>query len=105
MKTHLPRTERDKESRNIIHSTLNFVNTSAARIILGSVNLFITYGRNLKMVLEDCIKPHPTLIRNWKDIDHFAEGELKQMCIGVYKEIFSFVSLMQNFHIEVNEDA
>ena len=38
-------------------------------------------------------------------IDHFAEGKLKQMCIGVYKEIFSFVSLMQNFHIEVNEDA
>lgn len=105
MKTHLLRTERDKESRNIIHSTLNFVNTSAAKIILGSVNLFITYGRNLKMVLEDCIKPHPTLIRNWKDIDHFAEGKLKQMCISVYKEFFSFVSLMQNFHIEVNEDA
>lgn len=104
MKTHLPRTERDKESRNIIHSTLNFVNSSAARIILSSVNLFIVYGRNLKMILEDCVKQYPTLIRNWKDIDHFVEGKLKQMCISVYKEIFAFVSLMQNFHIEVNED-
>lgn len=104
MKTHLPRTERDKESRNIIRSTINFVNDSAGRLILSSTKLFISYDRNLKMILEDCVKQHPSLIRNWKDIDHFAEGHLKAMCIEAYKTIFSFVSLMQNFPVELHEE-
>lgn len=104
MKTHLPRTERDKESRNIIHSTINFVNDSAGKLILNSSRLFISYDRNLKMILEDCVKQHPVLIRNWKEIDHFAEEKLKTMCIDAYKTIFSFVSLMQNFPVELHEE-
>ena len=104
MKTHLPRTERDKESRNIIKSTLNFVNDSAGKIILSSTEIFITYGKNLKMVIEDSAKKQPTLIRNWKDIDHFAEGKLKQMCVDAYKEIYGFVSLMQNFEIRIHDE-
>ncbi len=104
MKTHLPRSERDKEARNIIHSTLNFINNSAAQLIKSAIALFVTYDKNLKMVLEDCVKQHPTLIINWKEIDHFAEEKLRQMCIDVYKAIFAFVSLLQNFHVEVHED-
>ena len=104
MKTHLPRTDRDKESRNIIKSTLNFVNDSAGKIILSSNELFITYGKNLKMVIEDSTKKQPALIRNWKDIDHFAEGKLKQMCVDAYKELYGFVSLMQNFAVHLHDE-
>ncbi len=104
MKTHLPRADRDKESKGIIISTLNMINGQAARIILDATKILVTYDRNLKMILEDCVKQHPTLIINWKDIDHFAEGQLKQMSIDAYKQIFTFVSLMQNFKIVPPED-
>jgi hypothetical protein len=105
MKTHLPRTERDKESRNIISSTITFINDSAAQLIIDATKLFISYDRNLKMILEDCVKQRPTLIRNWKEIDHFADEKLRQMCVDAYKQIFAFVSLLQNFPVEIREQG
>lgn len=104
MKTLLPRTERDKDSRNIIQSTLETINNTAGRLILDSVKLFVIYDRNLKMILEDCVKKTPALIINWKDIDHFAEGQLKDMSIAVYKKIFAFVSLLQTFQIQLTDE-
>ncbi len=104
MKTHLPRADRDKDSKGIIQSTLNQVNDAAGKLIKKAINLLISYDRNLKMILEDCVKKHQELILNWNDIDHFAEGQLKQMSIDAYKKIFSFVSLMQNFPIELTEE-
>ncbi len=101
MKTLLPRTERDKEARNIISSTLDYINDSAGKIILDAIKHFVIYDKNLKMVLEDCVKKNPELVVNWKDLDHFAEGQLRQMCIDSYKKIFAFVSLMQSFHVEL----
>ena len=56
------------------------------------------------MILEDCVKKTPALIINWKDIDHFAEGQLKDMSIAVYKKIFAFVSLLQTFPIELTDE-
>lgn len=105
MKTHLPRADRDKESRSIIQSTLTHVNDTAGILIKKSITLLISYDRNLKMILEDCVKKHQELILNWAEIDHFAEGQLKQMSIDAYKKIFAFVSLLQNFPIELSEDA
>ncbi|MCQ2240978.1 DUF5312 family protein [Treponema sp.] len=104
MKTHLPRADRDKDSKGIIQSTLNQVNDTAGRQIKKAINLLISYDRNLKMILEDCVKKHQELILNWNDIDHFAEGQLKQMSIDAYKKIFAFVSLMQNFPIELTDE-
>ncbi len=104
MKTHLPQTERNKESRNIISSTLNHVNDEAGKLIIESAQNLISYDKNLKMVLEDCVKQRPVLIMNWKAIDHFTEGNLKQMCVDAYKMIFNFVSLLQNFPIKLHED-
>ena len=105
MKTHLPRADRDKESRNIIQSTLTHINDTAGILIKKSIALLVSFDRNLKMILEDCVKKHQELILNWNDIDHFAEGQLKQMSIDAYKKIFSFVSLMQNFPIQISEDS
>ncbi len=105
LKTLLPRSERDKEARNIIHTTLKDVNNMAANSILEATKNFITYGRNLKMLLEDFVKlPKSELLMNWKELDHFTEGALKEMCIDVYKKIFAFVSLIQTYHIEIDED-
>ena len=105
LKTLLPRADRDKEARNIINMVLSDANNEAGRMILKATQNFITYGQNLKMGLEDFVKaPHSKLIVNWKDLDHFAEGKLKQMCIDAYKKIYLFVSLMQNFKIELTDD-
>ena len=103
VKTLLPRVERDREGKNIAQMVINDANNEAARLIMLSRQNFVTYAKNLKMLLEDFVKPRGELIRNWKALDTFAEHNLKQKCIDVYKKLFSFVSLLQNFDIEIND--
>jgi len=102
IKTLLPRADRDKESKNILTTTLRDVNNTAATLILAAGKDYITYAKNLKMVLEDFVKPRPELILNWKDLDHFAENRLKEMCVDVYKKIYLFISLVQTYNVEVD---
>ncbi|MBP5752851.1 MAG: hypothetical protein J6W60_08345, partial [Treponema sp.] len=67
---------------------------------------YVIFGRNLKMCIEDFAKaPRSELILNWKDLDKFAEGSLKQKSVAVYKKLFNFVQLMQNFQVSVNEKS
>lgn len=105
LKTYLPRADRDKEARNIIQIALRDANNAAAEIIMQTTKDYITYAKNLKMLLEDFVKyPKSEIILNWRDIDHFAEGQLKKMSIDAYKKIYAFVQLMQNFPVEIDED-
>lgn len=100
LKTFLPRAERDKEAANIIKITLRDVNDEAGGLLVQATENLIIYGRNLKMLLEDFIKqPNSELIINWKELDHFAEQNLKNNCVSVYKKIYLFVSLLQNFPV------
>lgn len=104
IKMLLPRVERDREGKNIANMVINDANNEAARLIMVSRQNFVAYAKNLKMLLEDFVKqPHSELIRNWKALDTFAEGKLKQTCIDIYKKLFSFVSLLQNFNIEISD--
>ncbi len=103
LKTLMPRIERDKEARNIAVMVLNDGNNEAAKLLLTARQHMVNYDKNLKMALEDFVKPHSELIVNWKELDHFAEGKLKQMCIDVYKTLFNFVSLLQNFQITISD--
>lgn len=104
IKMLLPRVERDREGKNIADMVINDANNEAARLLLVSRQNFVAYAKNLKMLLEDFVKqPRSELIRNWKALDTFAEGKLKQTCIDVYKKLFSFVSLLQNFNIEISD--
>ena len=105
LKTLLPRSDRDKEARNIINTVLGDANGEAARLIKTAAQNYIAYDRNLKMALEDFVKvPHSELIINWKELDHFAEGKLKQMCVDAYKRIYVFVNLLQSYNIVVKEE-
>lgn len=104
LKTLLPRVERDKESRNIIRTVLKDANNAAATIIKASMQYFISYDRNLKMCLEDFVKmPRSELLMNWKELDKYADGKLKEMCVDAYKKIYLFVQLLQNYPVEVEE--
>ncbi|MBP5158343.1 MAG: hypothetical protein ILP18_10800 [Treponema sp.] len=99
----MPRLDRDRESRNIMETTLSDVNNEAAHILGIARQNIIIFDKNLKMLLEDFVKPHPDLMRNWKDLDRYAEGKLKQKGIDVYKKLYSFIALLQNFDISISE--
>ena len=104
LKTLLPRSERDRESRNIIQTTLRDINNAAATMIMRTNQHLITYARNLKMALEDLVKyPKSELVLNWRDLDKFAEGNLKRMCVDAYKKIYLLVQLLQNFPVQIDE--
>ncbi|MBR7079266.1 MAG: hypothetical protein IKI40_01955 [Treponema sp.] len=106
LKTHLPRSDRDKEAASMIKMILGDVNDEAGEIILEASQNYVIFGRNLKMCIEDFAKaPRSELILNWKDLDKFAEGNLKQKSVSVYKKLFNFVQLMQNFQVIVNEKS
>lgn len=106
LKTHLPRSDRDKEAASMIKMILGDVNDEAGEIILEASQNYVIFGRNLKMCIEDFAKaPRSELILNWKDLDKFAEGNLKQKSVSVYKKLFNFVQLMQNFQVSVNEKS
>lgn len=105
LKTLLPRSERDREARSIIQTTLKDINNAAATMILSTNQNLITYARNLKMVLEDFVKfPKSEVILNWRDLDRFAEGKLKNMCVDAYKKIYLLVQLLQNFPVQIEEE-
>ena len=105
IKTHLPRSERDRDARGIIQTTVRDANNEAASCIITSVQNFMIFDRNLKMLLEDFVKfPRSELLLNWKDLDHFAEGRLKEMCVTVYKKIYAFVQLMQAYQVRIEEE-
>ncbi len=102
LKTYLPRSERDKEARNIINMVLGDANDEAAVLLLTSIKHYTTYGRNLKMLVEDFAKaPHSEIIINWKELDHYAENSLRQKCVDAYKKIYLFVTMLQNYNITV----
>lgn len=103
-KSILPRVDRDKESRNICTIVLNDANNEAAQLLISARTQMVNYARNLKMLLEDFMKQQPNkIIINWTDLNNHAEGKLKQKCVDVYKQIFAFVSLLQNFDIAIKD--
>jgi hypothetical protein len=97
LKTLLPRSERDKEAVNIIKTTLKDVNTQANAYVYDSTKNLIIFAKNVKALLDDHQKTHGEMIINWKEIDHFAEHPTQQLGIEIYKKIYLFANLMQNF--------
>lgn len=96
LKTLLPRTERDKESRNIIGTLLNDLNEEAKEFCIEATRNLVTIAKTLKSVMEDYAKPKGELIINWKELEKFADHPIKQLGTDVYKHIYLFVTLMQN---------
>ena len=95
-KTLLTRCERDKEAMNIIRTILKDTNSAARDILVSGTQEIITFARNLKLVLEDYAKPHPELVINWKELEHFADYNIKTHAVEIYKKLHLFVNLMQS---------
>ena len=97
LRTLLGRCERDKEAMNVLHTVLGDINNEAKNLLVSGSQNIIVFAKNIKMILEDHQKPHPELIINWKELDHFSEKPLKEMGVSVYKQLYQFVTLMQSF--------
>lgn len=96
LKTLLPRSERDKDSRNIIGTLINDLNEEAKDYCVEATRNLVTIAKSIKSVMEDYAKPKGELIINWKELEKFSEHPIKQLGIDVYKHIYLFVTLMQN---------
>ena len=104
LKTHLPRVERDKDAKDICKTILKDANNMAAEFLINATNAYIAYAKVVKMALEDFMKfPKSELILNWKELDRYSEGQLRNSSVAIYKKIFAFVSLLQQFHVTVTE--
>lgn len=96
LKSLLSRCDRDKEALNIIRTILKDLNSSARDIVVAGTQDVITFARNLKLVVEDYSKPHPELVINWKELERFADYNIKDSAVAVYKKLHLFVTLMQS---------
>lgn len=97
IKTLLPRCERDKEAANIVRTLISDANEAAVNFMGAATRDMITFAKNVKMLLADYQKKTPELVTNWNELDRFAEHPLQELGVGVYKKIYLFVTLMQNF--------
>ena len=96
IKTLLPRTDRDREATNIIHTTLRDVNALAREYLINATKAMIGFAKILKSVIEDHQKGKGEVIINWKELERFAEHPIDQLGIEVYKKLYLFVQVMQS---------
>ena len=96
LKNLLVRCERDKEAMNIMRTILKDTNSAARDILVAGTQEIITFARQLKVVLEDYAKTHPEMVINWKELEHFADYNIKNQAVEIYKKLHLFVTLMQS---------
>lgn len=95
IRTLLPKTDRDTSSRNIANRLILQANENAYNYIMTCMRNIITIGKIIKTIVEDLQKNKPTLISNYKELDHYLETPLKNFCIEIYKKIYLFSSLIK----------
>ena len=95
IKTLLPKTERDNSAKNIINRLVSEANERAYGFISDCTKDVIAIGKIIKAIVEDSAKSKPTLISNWKDLDHYCEIPIRDFSISIYKKIYLFTNLMK----------
>lgn len=95
IKTLLPKTERDTSSKNITNRLISEANETAYSYIMIATKDVVTIGKIIKTLVEDLQKPKPTLVSNYKELDHYLETPLKTFCVEIYKKIYLFTSLIK----------
>jgi hypothetical protein len=95
LRTMLTRAERDKEAVKQLRTNLKDVNDNALKFLSTGTQHFIAIARTLKNILEDFEKTPHDLITNWKELELNADRPVKEWIVEVYKQIYSFVMLMQ----------
>jgi hypothetical protein len=97
IKTLLPKTSHDTTAENIINRVVSDANDAAKGYIYTSTQNLITIGKTVKQLLEDYAKPKPIIVKNWKSLEKFIDVPMKEFCVNIYKKIYLFVQLMQQY--------
>ena len=97
VKTLLPKTAHDAGAENIINRVVSDANEQARGYIIQGTQNLIVIGKTIKQLIEDHALPKPVIVQNWKELDKFFETPVKEFSVDIYKKIYLFVQLMQNY--------
>ena len=97
VKTLLPKTAHDAGAENIINRVVSDANESARGYIIQGTQNLIVIGKTIKQLIEDYVLPKPVIVQNWKELERFIETPMKEFSVDIYKKIYLFVQLMQNY--------
>jgi hypothetical protein len=95
MRAVVVRADRDKKAIVNLRTLLQEINDQAGAMIGEATQHFVSIARILKMVFEDYGKTHPELIINWRELKSMTDKDMRTLVAGVYKQIYSFVQLLQ----------
>lgn len=97
IKTLLPKTSHDASAESIINRVVSDANEEARGFIITSTQNLIVIGKTIKQLIEDYSKEKHLIVQNWKELEKFIEEPMKEFSIKIYKKIYLFVQLMQNY--------
>lgn len=97
IKTLLPKTAHDPGAENIVKRVVTDSNDFAKKYIMSSTQNLIILGRTLKQLIEDHVKQKPEIVQNWRELEKYFEMPLKDFAVTIYKKIYLFVQLMQQY--------
>ena len=97
IKTLLPKTAHDPGAENIINRVISDSNDQAHGFLISCTQELVTIGKTLKQLIEDYVKPKPVLVQNWRELERYIDHPMKEFCVNIYKKIYLFVQLMQQY--------
>ena len=97
IKNLLPKTAHDPGAENIINRVISDSNEHAKSFLVTAAQDLITIGKTLKQLIEDYSKQKPEIVHNWRELERFIDHPMKEFSIGIYKKIYLFVQLMQQY--------
>ncbi|MCR4900752.1 MAG: DUF5312 family protein [Treponema sp.] len=97
IKTLLPKTAHDPGAENIINRVISDANDQARGYLITSSQDLVTIGKTLKLLIEDHGKQKPEVVQNWRELERFLDHPMKEFSVGIYKKIYLFVQLMQQY--------
>lgn len=97
VKNLLPKTAHDPGAENIINRVISDSNEQARGYLVTASQDLITIGKTLKQLIEDYTKQKPEIVQNWRELERFLDHPMKEFSVGIYKKIYLFVQLMQQY--------
>jgi hypothetical protein len=89
--------DKDLNSLNALKSLFREVNDQALKLVNETSIMLISFGKSIKMVLDDINKKDHEIIINWKELESLSEEPLANRIAEVYKKFYYFIQLMQVF--------
>jgi hypothetical protein len=101
--------ERDASTAQPLRQILADVNERALKLVNDCAVQLISFGKSLKMVLEDIDRKDHEIIINWKELEQLSDIPIRTRISEVYKRLYYFIQLLQIYlksgHSAASESA